>query len=197
MINGFRRKAFSAQAHRVDANVGKRLARCFYKRRYVFAYQGATRNERVRTNIHKLLHRYQPGEYYAITDGDMSGKGGAVRKNTIVANDTVVRHVAIGHDEAVGTNFGHATICGTSIDGNTFSDCGVITNNSKGFFSFVLEVLRDGRDYCSRKYSAIFTYASSLHNRNVGGDIGTIANFYILVNGSKRVNFYIFPDFSV
>src|SRR5690606_42060723 len=70
-------------------------------------------------------------------------------------------------------------------------------SSSKGFFSFVLEVLRDGRDYCSRKYSAIFTYASSLHNRNVGGDIGAIANFYILVNGSKRVNFYIFPDFSV
>ncbi|MNE92888.1 hypothetical protein D3C80_1906680 [compost metagenome] len=107
-----------------------------------------------------------------------------------------MRNVAVGHDQAVVPDLGMHFVCSPFIDGYTFTDGSMVTDNSQGILTIIFQILWYCRDYCARKNTAVLTYSGTFHNCYIRGYPGSVSDLYILMNGRKRINSYIFSDFS-
>jgi hypothetical protein len=68
----------------------------------------------------------------------VSGQGGIVRENAIVAYQTIMRNMAIGHYKTIIPNYRFHPIRCTLVYGSAFPYSGVVTDYDRGFFAFIL-----------------------------------------------------------
>src|SRR4051794_24133040 len=88
----------------------------------LFDYAAAS-NKRVAADAAELVDRAQPADVGVILDRDVASKGDAVGENRIVANDDVVRHVYIGHEQiAVADRGKQAATFRAAMNSNEFAD---------------------------------------------------------------------------
>jgi hypothetical protein len=104
---------------------------------------------------------------------------------------TVVRNVAIRHDQAIVAHNRAPSVFGTAMDGYEFPDGGSITNHNSCFFFFKLKILRCCCDDRAREDAAVFTDPCAFHDGDIASDPGPFANLHILVDHGKRIYLYI------
>src|SRR5690554_967824 len=125
----------------------------------------------------------------------MTCKSGSVREDTIISDNTVVSHVAVGHYPTIISDYGFHSVGCSSIDGYTFSNCGSVSDNGYRIFVLKFHVLWNSRNYSSRKNRTILTDSGSLHNGYVRAYPGSFSDFYVFMNSRKRVDYHIFGNF--
>ncbi|MNV90717.1 hypothetical protein D3C71_1851270 [compost metagenome] len=101
----------------------------------------------MRSYLYKLMNRHQSGQNHIVSNGNMPSKGCAVRKDTMIANLTVMRDVRISLDQAIAANHRLPFIFCTSVDGHTLSDRRIIADLSGSHLSRKFQVLRNTRNY--------------------------------------------------
>src|SRR5262249_51496725 len=87
------------------------------KGRHIALHDGPAGEKRMRTDLHKLVHGREPTEYDPVSDFDVPGQCRAVGEHDFVANDAIVRHMRIGHEQVVVADAGHAgAVNGSAVD---------------------------------------------------------------------------------
>ena len=100
--------------------------------------------------------------------------------------------MAISHDETIVANHSLAFRSSAAMNGDKFTDAGIIANYSQTVFAFKLQVLRYVADNSSRMDVAFIANSCSRMDCRIAVDNRTIANNHILINSHKRTNSNIF-----
>src|SRR5688572_22720140 len=114
--------------------------------------------------MYKLVDSAHSAKDGPISDGNVTGNLGVIAHNYVVAHDTIMCQVAVSHQQAIFTNDGFFLFLGTPVYGHKLADCGVVANNYKGIFTFIFQILWNGRDYCPGENTAVLTYPGTFHN---------------------------------
>ena len=88
---------------------------------------------------------------------------GVVADDTVIADETVVRQVAVGHDETVLANPWWSSGPCCPVDGDKFADGGIVADLHGGLFP-VFQILRNGGDHGAGKYAAVLADAGAFHD---------------------------------
>ena len=151
----------------------------------------------MRADLDELVHRAHAREDRPFTDSNMTRYLGVVARYAVISYDTVVREMAIRHDQAIFADDGLVPFLGSPVYRNKLADRGTITDNYVGILALELEVLRDGRDHGAGEDPAVLADPGTFHNSYIGTDPGTIADLDVLVDDRKWVNFHIRGQLSV
>src|SRR3954469_18807350 len=89
----------------------------------------------------ELLNSNHSCQYHVVAYGNMTCQCGIVRKYAVVAYFTVMRNMAVSHDEAVAADYCFLFVSGTSVYGNILPDSGVISYFGNSVFSGKLQIL--------------------------------------------------------
>ena len=141
------------------------------------------------------MNRGHPGQDHIVSNCDMAGKGTVIREDTVIPDYTIVRNMAIGHDQTIVTDNGLTAVYCASVDGHVFSYGGVIADFGSRLFVLELEILRYGRYYRTRKNVAVLSDTGTFHDGHVGSDPGSFSNHHIVMNGRERLDHHILGDF--
>ena len=117
-----------------------------------------------------------------------------VGNDAVVSNGAIMRHMDIGHDQAIASYFCFKPVGSTTADSGKFPDYGIISNDGGCLLAGKFEVLRQRRDDGTGKYLDAFANSGSVHNYSIGPNPTVVADFNISANCSERLNFYIFTD---
>src|SRR5690606_23012449 len=120
--------------YRIDTHIGNWLSGRLHKRRNILPYQRTSGNERMRADTDKLMHGHHSGKHHIIADGNMTGQGATIRKNTVVAHDTIVRNMAISLNQTVFTYHRLPAVFRPAVDGYAFANRGIVAYFSSRFF---------------------------------------------------------------
>src|SRR5947208_2058137 len=124
----------------------------FGKGKHVAGDGGATANEGVGTNAHKMVYRAKRANRRPFFDDYMASQSCGVGQNNVIADYAIMRDMRVGHDERVIANAGQASaLCRAAIDGDKFADGVVVADFKARRFAFVTQVLRGESDGRERK----------------------------------------------
>jgi HD superfamily phosphohydrolase len=82
-----------------------------------------------------------------------------------------------------------------AVYGYKFPDSGVVANLYDCIFTSKFQILRYCRDYCSRKYPAVFSNTGAIHNSYIATNPCAFINFNILFNVHERFYYHVFGNF--
>jgi hypothetical protein len=122
---------------------------------------------------------------------------GIVAHDTVAPDDAIMGDMAVRHDKAIVAHHSLPSVFGAAVDCNELPDGGIVSDFHTGFFTFKFEVLRSCRDYGSGENPAVFTDSCTIHDGYIAANPGAFADFYILVNDRKRINFDVGCDAGV
>jgi hypothetical protein len=191
MVDAFYAEPSSFEADRVNAGIAERVSSGLDKGGHVFAYQGAAADKSMLPEVYELVNGAHAADDGIIANHHMTGHLGIVTENTVIANNAVVRNVAVSHDQAVVSHLCGPTVAAAAVNGHKFTDGRIVSNLYRGFFAFIFQVLGDGRYYSAWKDPAVPAYPGAFHNGNVAADPGAFAYFNIVVDNGKRVYFNV------
>ena len=143
------------------------------------------------TNLHKLVNCTHACKNRIIAETYVPCHLSIVTHDAIISNYTIVSNVAVCHNQTIISNLGCPFIFTSSIDGYKFPDGGIVTNNNRGVFSFILQVLWNPCKNGSWENATIISNPGAFHDSNITSNPGTASNFYILVYYTEWINFYI------
>src|SRR3989337_3863574 len=86
-----------------------------------------------------------PSDNGPIVYGNMPCDLYRVYKNTVVADNTIMRYMNIRHEQAVFADYGFEFIGSATTYRHSFPDDGIIPNKGLCFFSCKFQVLGNGR----------------------------------------------------
>ena len=120
----------------------------------------------------------------------MSGQARVVGENGVVADDAVVRQVAVGHNpvfvaDASFADAGH----GTEVEGGEFADGVAVADNQAGRLVAVFFVLRDFAQAGKLENAVVFADGGVAVNHNVRTDFGIGTDLHIRADYGVRANF--------
>ena len=128
-----------------------------------------------------------------VANFNMPGKLNRIGNNYVISQKTIVSNVRICHQQTITSYHCFPFIFCTSVYGNTFSYCGIISHFNKSFFTIKFEVLWNSANYGAWKNFAAFTNNYFFHDHNMRHNMRTITNDYIIFNYCKRINNNILP----
>lgn len=167
VANGFVGEVATAQPDRVDSGIGYGVAAGFDVGGDVFVDVRATLYHHMSPDVGELVYEASAADDGVIVDDDFAGYLCRIGDNDVVADDTVVGDVRIGHDQAVAAYDGFTFGSGAAVHGDAFAQRGVVAYLRRGVFSLKFHVLGNGRDDSPREYLAVFTNAGSFENGHV------------------------------
>ena len=112
----------------------------------------------------------------------------------MVVQNTVVRHMAIGHNQIVVTHHGLAFRRRTAMDGAALAHHVAVADDRPCDFAFELQILRDGAYHGRRKDMTILADLGIAANGGIGVYTRSVAYLHILVDEHKRTDLYILAD---
>ena len=118
----------------------------------------------------------------------MSGDVARVGNDDVVADEHVVREVAIGHQQAIRTHLCDHAILGTAIDCDALPNDGSIPNLDGGCFAREFQILWHGADDGTGKYLARITQRGVAVDDRVWANPAVCANDCVALNEGKRLN---------
>ncbi len=86
------------------------IARNHHVRRHIARDDRTPTNECVGADLHELMHGGETAKRHPVADLYVTAERGTVREHGVVANDAIVRHVRIRHEQVVVADAGHALI---------------------------------------------------------------------------------------
>ena len=101
-----------------------------------------------------------------------------------------MRHMAVGHDQAVIANNGLAFCSSATVDRYKFANGGIVANYCSSFLTLEFEILRHSTNHSTGEDSTVFTDTRTLHDSYIATDASAFADLHILIDGDKRINNY-------
>src|SRR6478735_5885801 len=129
-----------------------------------------------------------------IPDDHMTGNLGIVAHHTIVTYNAVVRQMAVGLDQAIAPDGGFFPVLGATVDGDEFADGCIVADKNIGVFALEFEILRNGGNDRTGKYSAVVPDPCSFHDCHIRSDPGSFSDFHILMDNRERIYLHICGD---
>ena len=96
------------------------------------------------SDVDKLMYGRHSAQDSKIIDNDFSGQLAGIRNDAVVANQTVMSDMRVGHNQTVVAYLGYSFGSRTPVHGSTLPDGRVIPDFYNGFFTSELQILR----YC-------------------------------------------------
>ena len=141
------------------------------------------------------MRRRQAAEDGVIFDTDMAGERCCIGHHHLIANTTVVRHMAVSHEEVVMTNPRYSTTFhGATIDGHKLTYRIVRADFERSRFTCVAKVLRSSADRCKLKDMVMGSQAAGTLNHCMRTNLTVIADFHLCTNDRKRPDYAIIAD---
>lgn len=143
----------------------------------------------------ELVDKRSAADYRIVIDYYLAGYLRSVGDDYIIAYDTVVGDMRIGHDEAVGANHGLALCCCAAVYGDTFTYGGIVADDGCSLLSAEFQILRYAGNHSSRENIAVFADTGTVHDHDVGGNACAFTDFNIRLYCHKGVNHHTGMDF--
>ena len=112
----------------------------------------------------------------------------------VVADEAVVGHMHIRHQQAVFSNGSFELVSCTAANGNKLPDNRILTNMGFRFFSGKFEILRHRRDRGAGIDLHIPAQPGAVPQNYVGADPASVIDDYIFMNRGKRFDNDIVTD---
>jgi hypothetical protein len=140
-------------------------------------------------------------ERTAADDGEivhlhLAGELGAVRHDDMIIQDTVVRHVAVSHDEVIIADDGLALAESTAVDGDELTEDVIVADEGPGLFAVELQILRDRADNGGGEDMTVLAQFGIAADSSVGINDTSVADLYVPVDTNERTDLYILTDLS-
>ena len=148
----------------------------------------------MRANTTELAHRSQPSKDSPIVNSDVPRQSGCIGHDNMVAKVAVVRHMGESHQQAVLTHHGLARSRSAFVHCRRLTHSSAIANIAIGGFTFVLQILWNGRDNCAWENLTILADARAVHDDSIGTNPRAAANLHVFANPCESLNLYIFCD---
>src|SRR2546423_8846044 len=124
----------------------------------VFDDHGISADVSLAADAAKLMHAGISPDVCAVFDAHVPGQGRCVGHDDVVANQTIMGDVRLGHDEAVITNFGDpAAAFGAAMNRHKFADARTAANLSLSFLTREFQILRRQSNRYKRKQLRFLT----------------------------------------
>src|SRR5882724_4133521 len=109
----------------------------------VFNNHGISADISLAADAAELMHAGISPDVCAVFDAHMAGQGRRVSHNDVVANQTIMGDVRLGHQEAVIANFGDpAAAGGAAMNRHKLTDARAAANLSLSFLTREFQILR-------------------------------------------------------
>src|SRR5687767_14144359 len=99
-------------------------------------------------NGYKLMYCRKPTNAGVVLNIYMPCYLHSIRNNNIVSNTYVMSEVHISHNHAIATYYRFVSVYCTTVNGNTFTNGGILTNAHNRFFSIKFKILWNSRYHC-------------------------------------------------
>src|SRR5690554_4831512 len=105
----------------------------------------------------------------------------------MVTQHTIMRDMAVSHNQAIVPDNGFTPGNGSPVDGHEFPYGCIVADNGKCLFSSEFQVLGNGAYHCPGKDTTVFTDSCTFHDPHVGTDTGSLSDDNIFINNGKRL----------
>src|ERR1043166_6368011 len=124
----------------------------------------------------------------------MAGHEGAVGEHAAIADDAIVRHVAVRHEEIAAADHRLHGMSGAAMDGHVFAEDVVVADFERGRFVVVFEMLRPFAEDGAGEYLIVLAHGHWAEEIGAGPNQAVIAYGDVAFNESKWANFDIFAE---
>ena len=157
---------------------------------------GDTPRHGARADVNKLVHTGLAADHGKVVDMHVSGQSHVVGDDQIVAENTVMRHVNVGHQQIAATDARNALILNRAGRNRTvFANNVVVADLKIGFFALVLLVLRFATDCGTLEESIVATDRGQTLDNHVTFENGTGADANVRPHHAKRTDLNIIVKF--
>lgn len=127
-----------------------------------------------------------------ITDGNVSRQACRIGHNNMVAEPAIMRHMHVGHQNALGSKRGHAPSLDSSpIDRDIFADDVVMADDDLGGFPFISKVLwRPSNRRKRMHFIPLPDFRPPIDNR-MGEEPAPLSDHDMLPHDAERPNFHV------
>ncbi len=178
----------AAKAYSVDTCIAYRLTCGFDERGDVFVDEGSALHHDMAADMAELVDKAAAADDGEIVDHNFAGELAGVADDHVVAHDAVVRHMAVGHDEAVAAYYSTAFGCCAAVDGHAFAQHCVIAYFCCRLLAAELEVLRYGAYHSAGEDGDVAADTGSLEDGDIAAYACAGADFNITVDGCERTD---------
>ena len=190
----FQRHPRPGQTHAVQARHKSRIPRYQHKRRDILGYSAHTAGHGVPPDAAELVHGCQAADNGPVFHDDMACQGSHIRHDHVVAHDTVVGDMGIGHHQYIVADTGLVAFPAGTAHGNTFAEHAPVADNGITAFPFKLQILWDAADGSSREKFTVFADCCIRMNHYMRTYNAAIPQHHVMFNYRIRTNYYIFAD---
>lgn len=173
------------QADGVEPNVADRLACSLDVWWDVLVYQSTSLKHDAFAEVAKLVYEAAAADYGVVVDYHFAAELTGVTDDDAVAEMAVMGYMGVGHEQAVLSHAGLPLGCGALIYGDALAKHRAGANVGEGLLSLVLEILRNGGNYCAREYGDIVADARSGEYGHIAVDEHVVAYFHIFVDDGE------------
>src|SRR6185437_11399663 len=183
-------ESMALQAHGIDpVSMCFSCGRCLGKWHYVFGDGRPAADERIRSNVHKMMHWAKRADRGPFFDNYMPAKRRGVGQNYVVANHAVMRDVRIGHHQHVAAYAREsAAFYSATVDCHKLPHLVVIAHLQPRRFTFVAQVLRRHANGAIREEEIARADFCRTFNGHMRFQSAVFANFNVRANHTIRAN---------
>lgn len=120
----------TAKTDGVDSGIGDRFATSLHIGWNILVDESTTLHHHMLSDVGELVNERSTANDCVIVDNDLTSHLHGIRHDYIVANNAVVCHMAISHNETVAADYGLALRGSTSVDSYALANCCVVANYS-------------------------------------------------------------------
>ena len=189
------REATTAQPDDVDAAIGDRVAADERVGRDVLPDARTALDHHMLRDAGKLVHQRAAADDGIVVDFDLARQLGRIPDDDIILQDTIVRHVRIGHNEAVAPDDRPPLRGRAAVDRHALAERRIVSDFSCRNLPFELQVLRNARDDGAREDAAVIAQPRPVEDNRVRVNVAIIANDHVLFDDGKRLDRHILAQF--
>ena len=184
-VDTFLRESTTLESQTVHAAILDRVTGSLDEGGYILVNEGTALGDDMRADVNELQTSRLATKDDIVAHDDMTGEGGIVGQHTVVADDTIMSHMDIGHDKVAIAYNSLAAGGGAAVDGAAFADGIVVTNLDSGVFSGELKVLRYGGNDSTGEDATVLTNTGTGEDGYIGAYPSAVAYLHIFTNGSE------------
>ena len=196
LLDGFRRKAASAQSDYIETAEADGLARSHAIGRNVLPRAGAATHHDITTYVAELMDENSSGNDGKIVYDDFAGYFGRIAYNAAIAHQHIVRHVHSFHEQVVGAHHGLSLSSRTTVDSYIFANSIIVAHLGGGYLSLELQILWDGSDDGSGEDGVVVSQPRPGEKGHTVHQAVVAAYHHILVNVAEGAYFTSFANHS-
>ena len=135
----------------------------------------------------ELVHAAEGPHGGVVLDDHVPGQRGGVAEDEVVAQDTVVGDVHVGHQQVVVPDLSERPAArGAAVDGDELADAVVVADDDLAVLATELQVLRDEPQAGEGKDAVAAADADGAFDDGVGADFGLFADLDLGADHSVR-----------